>query len=198
MPTPIGVGRPLCGAKNRAGAPCANRSMANGRCHMHGGKSEGPPLDNKNATTHGIYTIGLREDERPLWAHIELGSLDDELKLLRLQLRRAVGSQLQHELNPAEPSLLEITEISDSSETKTAPGVILGPGGKQAGLAETKTQGRQITRGRPDYRRLVLSLTQRIADLEMKRRTLAADGGQQQVPSIFVMTLNGAPTPKPS
>lgn len=32
----------LCGAKTRTGIPCKNRSMPNGRCRMHGGKSTGP------------------------------------------------------------------------------------------------------------------------------------------------------------
>ena len=31
-----------CGARTRAGTPCKNWSMRNGRCRMHGGKSTGP------------------------------------------------------------------------------------------------------------------------------------------------------------
>ena len=32
----------LCGAKTRAGVPCRNLPMKNGRCRMHGGLSTGP------------------------------------------------------------------------------------------------------------------------------------------------------------
>jgi uncharacterized protein YjcR len=64
--------------------------MPNGRCRMHGGASTGAPKGNTNALKHGIYSDAIREDERPLWDRIELGGVDDELRLARLQLRRAV------------------------------------------------------------------------------------------------------------
>lgn len=32
---------PRCGARTRAGCPCAGPGMANGRCRLHGGKSTG-------------------------------------------------------------------------------------------------------------------------------------------------------------
>ena len=32
----------MCGAKTRAGTPCRNLPMKNGRCRMHGGGSTGP------------------------------------------------------------------------------------------------------------------------------------------------------------
>src|SRR5690625_7429325 len=47
--------RKRCGAKTRAGNPCKNYAMANGRCRMHGGKSTGPPKQNSNARTHGLF-----------------------------------------------------------------------------------------------------------------------------------------------
>lgn len=31
-----------CGARTRAGGQCGQVPMANGRCHLHGGKSTGP------------------------------------------------------------------------------------------------------------------------------------------------------------
>ena len=37
-----GLAPPMCGAKTRAGAPCRNLPMKNGRCRMHGGPSTGP------------------------------------------------------------------------------------------------------------------------------------------------------------
>src|SRR5690625_4666466 len=52
----------LCGAKTRAGHPCKNRPMANGRCRMHGGKSTGPPKKNSNARTHGLFAKYLPDE----------------------------------------------------------------------------------------------------------------------------------------
>ena len=48
---------PLCGARTRAGSPCKNPAMPNGRCRMHGGKA-GAPLGNRNALKHGLYSRG--------------------------------------------------------------------------------------------------------------------------------------------
>lgn len=48
--------RKRCGAKTRAGTPCKNGAMANGRCRMHGGKSTGPPKHNQNAKRHGFFS----------------------------------------------------------------------------------------------------------------------------------------------
>lgn len=45
-----------CGARTRSGKPCQSPAMANGRCRLHGGKSPGPPLGNKNAFKHGCYS----------------------------------------------------------------------------------------------------------------------------------------------
>ena len=47
--------RKRCGAKTRSGGKCKNWAMANGRCRMHGGKSTGPPKQNSNARTHGLF-----------------------------------------------------------------------------------------------------------------------------------------------
>ncbi len=33
---------PRCGARTRAGPPCRQAAMSNGRCRMHGGLSTGP------------------------------------------------------------------------------------------------------------------------------------------------------------
>jgi hypothetical protein len=40
----------------RAASPCQSPAMPNGRCRMHGGKSPGAPVGNKNALKHGRYT----------------------------------------------------------------------------------------------------------------------------------------------
>ncbi len=48
---------PRCGAKcKRTKQPCKAPAMANGRCRMHGGKSPGPPKNNKNSFKNGRFT----------------------------------------------------------------------------------------------------------------------------------------------
>jgi hypothetical protein len=60
---------PRCGARTRAGCPCRQPAMANGRCRLHGGKSTGPRTPEGLARSraarlvHGYRTrelIGLR------------------------------------------------------------------------------------------------------------------------------------------
>jgi glucans biosynthesis protein len=48
---------PKCGARTRAGAPCASPKVAGAqRCRMHGGKGSGAPKGNHNALKDGSYT----------------------------------------------------------------------------------------------------------------------------------------------
>src|SRR5699024_7930616 len=58
--------RNRCGAKTRAGTPCKNGAMANGRCRLHGGKSTGAPPEkmkkNSNARTHGLFAKYLPKE----------------------------------------------------------------------------------------------------------------------------------------
>ena len=47
---------PRCRARTRRGSLCQSPAMPNGRCRMHGGKSPGAPVGNRNALRHGRYT----------------------------------------------------------------------------------------------------------------------------------------------
>lgn len=82
-----------CGAKTRAGAVCKNKSMANGRCRYHGGLSTGAPKGNGNALKHGIYGSVLSDDEKKLWEEIEIGNVDNELRMVRIQYLRALEAK---------------------------------------------------------------------------------------------------------
>lgn len=93
-----------CGAKTRAGTPCKNSAMANGRCRMHGGKSTGARdkkklseklKRNKNSVTTGenesIVFDFLEDEEKELLHQIELDQLkqiNNEIKLIDIRLRR--------------------------------------------------------------------------------------------------------------
>jgi hypothetical protein len=56
---------PRCGAKTRAGAPCRQPAMRNGRCRLHGGKSPGAPRGKRNGNyRHGLRTIEAIAEKR--------------------------------------------------------------------------------------------------------------------------------------
>lgn len=50
--------------------------MSNGRCRMHGGKSPGAPLGNKNALKHGYY------EKEVIESRLKIRRLLNEAKLL--------------------------------------------------------------------------------------------------------------------
>ncbi|TWI52971.1 hypothetical protein IQ22_02806 [Pseudomonas duriflava] len=134
-----------CGAKTRSGQPCKAHAMPNGRCRKHGGASTGAPKGNQNARKHGIYSDTLTADEQGMWDEINVGTLDDDIKIAKLQLRRALIAQAKAE----EGDGLDLDVETDSN----------GPSGS------TKTTQRR----RRGYEDIINRLLGRIGDLEAKR-----------------------------
>lgn len=152
-----------CGAKTRSGQPCKSRAMANGRCRMHGGKSTGAPAANKNAAKPGsLYSKFYTDEERLLADQIKLGQVDEELRLTRIRLMRAmareqeVGGELELDSEKVEP--LEID-------------------GQDTGLSKTTT-----TKKVRDYWALIDRLTARIESLERTRAELAKHVVPEETP----------------
>lgn len=125
--------------------------MANGKCRMHGGKSIGSP-GHQNAKTHGIYSSSLTDDERSQWDDIQLGSVDDELRLCRTRLVRALKTE---NASGAKPELDEVTLKKGKD----------GEAGSQ-----------KVYRQR-DYVGIVDRLMSRIESLEKTRSALIATNG---------------------
>ena len=143
-----------CGAKTRAGGRCKAPAMANGRCRVHGGASTGPGANNKNATTHGIYQKYMTNDERSRFSGMTLGQVDDELRLTRVRLERALEAEFLANGQP------ELDEITDN-----------GSGGATYAAQSKKLKVR-------DYTTIIDRLTARIESLEKTRKILdAGDGG---------------------
>ncbi|WP_331693506.1 HGGxSTG domain-containing protein [Pandoraea sputorum] len=140
----------LCGAKTRSGDTCKNGAMANGRCRMHGGKT---PETNQNAAKPGsLYSKHLTDEEQALFDGIELGSLDDEIRLTKIRLARALAQEQER------GERLEL----DSAVKRRVPGKGDKPG------PETT----EVTTKRRDYAALIDRLTARIASLEARRAAL--------------------------
>ena len=70
----------LCGAKTRSGEPCKSKAMPNGRCRMHGGTNKGAPKGSQSKPG-ALYSAYYTEEERMLAEELQLGSIDEELKL---------------------------------------------------------------------------------------------------------------------
>jgi len=74
---------PRCRAKTRAGPPCQQPAMKNGRCRLHGGMSPGAPRGERN----GKYRHGLRT--------IEAAAQRRQAAAIRRELRRLVGALVE-------------------------------------------------------------------------------------------------------
>ncbi len=82
-----------CGARTRSGEPCQTPAMENGRCRMHGGKASKTHKGNQHAVKFGIYGSVLTDEEKQDWHAIELGKVDDEIRLNRIRLVRALKAE---------------------------------------------------------------------------------------------------------
>ncbi|WP_028498294.1 HGGxSTG domain-containing protein [Microvirgula aerodenitrificans] len=146
----------LCGAKTRSGEPCKRHSVPGStRCKLHGGKSPGAAKGNRYAARPGsLYSRFLSDEEQGIAASIELGNVDEELRLTRIRLMRA----LQREQDKGDTLEVE-------SET-TEPVEIDGePTGGDLIKRTAKVR---------DYSALIDKLTARVESLEARRVALVA------------------------
>lgn len=155
-----------CGAKTRSGHPCKSRAMANGRCRMHGGVNKGPPTANANAAKPGsLYSKFYSDEELLLADQIKLGQVDEELRLTRIRLMRAMAHEQEH------ANTLEAD--TEKREPIEVDGVVVE--GSEKVTTTTKVR---------DYWMLIDRLTARIESLERTRISLveaerSAGGGDE-------------------
>ncbi|WP_304519143.1 HGGxSTG domain-containing protein [Advenella sp. FME57] len=153
-----------CGAKTRSGQRCRNRAMENGRCRMHGGKSTGAPISNKNAAKPGsIYSKFLTPEEQRTLTRIELGKVDDELRLTRIRLMRALARE---------------NEFGNRYEEDTERRELIEVDGRIVPGIEKVTTTRKVR----DYSALIDKLTARIESLERTRAELAKTNPPEDMP----------------
>ena len=167
----------LCGAKTRSGAPCKTKAMANGRCRMHGGTNKGAPKGNRNNVSAGaLYSAYYTEEERMLAEELQLGSIDEELKLCRIRLNRALRLEAEQDA--------EALELEKVVETPTVIG----------GVPITDDPDvppvRQKTFVRRDYDAIIHRLLGRIESLEATRQKLIS--GMK----VDITNSDGSMTPK--
>jgi len=153
-----------CGARTRAGGSCKAPAMGNGRCRVHGGKSTGPKdqAANTNAVKHGFYSSALQPEERALYERVQVGSLDDEIKLARVKLHRFVQRSGSLELQEMVDGALEVTRKMGMAYDHESESV--QPYDKKEFKATA-----------PDYADLIIRQLDLIRKLELARRDLMSD-----------------------
>ena len=150
----------LCGAKTRAGKPCQNAAMANGRCRMHGGKSTGAPKNNQNSVKAGaLYSSDYYTDEEKLLAEeLELESIDAELRLCKIRLNRALKLEAEQ--------AAEAVELERIVETPALVGGVPITDDPDVPPVQQKTFVRK------DYEPIIQRLLGRIESLTLTRQKL--------------------------
>ena len=163
----------LCGAKTRSGEPCKRHAVpGSSRCKLHGGGSAKANKGNKHAAKPGsIYSQFLTEAENDILSSIELGRVDDELRLTRIRLMRALSRESEF------GNELEI----DSEKLET---------GEHGGTTTTSKVR--------DYSSLIKRLTARIESLERTRAELLKANPPEQLPvaRIEIEVVRGRQNPK--
>lgn len=181
-------GYKVCGAKTRGGGVCQNAAMANGRCRLHGGKSTGAPKGNTNSRKPGsLYSDFYTDEEKSIADEIELESIDDELKLCKIRLRRAMALEEEQKRRQEEERL----ELDKLVET---PSVIGGVAIQDDPDVPPVKQKTFVYR---DYGEIINRLLARIESLTMTRQKLikgfvvdlkSSDGSMSPVKSEPNMT----------
>lgn len=111
-------GADICGAKTRSGGVCQSPAMPNGRCRLHGGKSTGAPKGHTNSRKPGsLYSDFYTDEEKEIAAEIELESVDEELKLCKIRLRRAMKLEEEQKRRQDEERL-ELDRLPDVPPVK--------------------------------------------------------------------------------
>jgi len=119
-----GRDRPVCGAKNKSGGVCARLAMENGRCKVHGGRNTGPKdqlLRPGKSLANGLYADVLFPWEDDLYDACTVGTMEQEIKLMRIQLLRALDAQKRYE--ELRTALAQIDDPEDLDEVVLPPGL---------------------------------------------------------------------------
>lgn len=160
-----------CGAKNRQGEPCQRPPLAGKtRCKLHGGAT---PKGLKNAVKHGIYRKTLSDEEQAMWLDIQVGSVDDEIRMMKIMMNRAIETNAAIRAAPNDVKNMAGFELSEINRTTK--------GGKQ---------DTSLTSKRPDTVAMIDRFAGRIASLEKTRAELlaaaAGEGGEDSGPLPWV------------
>lgn len=170
---------PRCGAKLRNGGTCKAPGIgAGGRCPRHGGANGKRSLESlakrpEKSLARGFYTDVLFPWEEDIYASCKTGTLEEELKLLRVQLLRAVKAQHNYEV--VMDHLGEFREDPESVDVPLELFRLLELDGyeyTQANKAEGVEEVKKMLRRKRDYRREIQQWVKLISTLEVAQKEL--------------------------
>lgn len=182
----------ICGAKTRNGEACQKPPMKGKRkCRLHGGatKNSGAPKTNKNAVKPGsLYSQFMTKDEIDFLQNAELGKIDAELLLCKVQLKRALEAKAKQavEVESVE-DLLELESIQTDDSEKGGTKSTFKYRDYDARIDRLMGRIQSLTTQRN-------SLVQQELDIELKRIELKerknVDGDKDNDPTPVKVTIN--------
>lgn len=200
---------PRCGAKLRNGGTCnAPGNGAGGRCRRHGGANRKHSPESlarrpKKSLARGLYTDSLFPWEEDVYGACKTGTLEEELRLLRVQLRRALMAQHNYET-----VMEELGEFREDPDAATIPLELFklleldGYEFTEANRKEGEEAVRKILRKKRDYRKEIQQWMKLIATLEVAHKELqkselfGADTMEKMAEDLRAFTENALGTIK--
>lgn len=126
---------------------------------MHGGTNKGPGKGNQNARKHGIYADVLNAEDREVYDRIEIGSVEEEIRIVRVKLRRALRQQELYDAVASDPNA-QVTKLRDRMEVSE----IVTTTSSDGGVSQTA-----VKRSIRDYSSEISRYTRLISDLEKRQ-----------------------------
>ncbi len=172
----------MCGAKlaGRNGWckqwPHKRTAIIPRRCRHHGGAG-GAPKGNKHALTHGFYSDALSDEEKSRWNDIEVNSLEEEIKLTKTRLQRAVKLE----------RLQEIVLTSGDEQQLLAAMVLYEEHIKDAVDWERRTIRRLV-----DYKKIIHDIQRSLAQFITQQIALEQAGHADDSPDEMADAIKNA------
>lgn len=134
------------------------------RCKYHGGGSTGPATDAKPNFSHGLYSNAILPGEEEIYERICEGKLDDEIKITKLRLIRALTAEARVEQKIAEEEDIESEMVCETIENS------------EGWNSEGPIGGTKKTKKLPNYHRIINDIISSLIKLENQRYVM--EGGQ--------------------
>ena len=159
----------MCGAKTKHRTYCKSRhvipsksGLAPYRCRLHGGASSGPPLGTRNHVTHGLYCQAVLPGEEEAWDQIKAGELEEEVRVTKLRLRRAIIFEAELEQKLSEGEDVSDQMVTEQDEQKIAFGM------------NGESYSKKVRR-LPDVKKIIHDIVTQLVKLE-NQRTIMQQG----------------------
>ncbi len=174
---------PMCGAWDHStDSYCKREPMTNGRCGVHGGHNTAriEPLKARFApVTRGLYGRDLNDEEANFYGQLKIGTLEQEIKLVRVQLLRALNAQENWEIHQDALNRVLTDDKGSIRPPKEIYKALIVEGyeyTKQEGINRDgeplNQEAKKITHRRSDFKSEIRTLISLVAKLETQHNEL--------------------------